>query len=252
MRYFHPIRLMVASLGLLLGVTVHAAPVSGLAVVCQDSAAENQSFDKCPASAAVYKTPAASDLVRDCGTDSICWTTGDVYRKFSAVAVGSTYDSCTTPLEENTKSPDPWMAAADLCKSWKARVKIATNTNGTINLSWDPVLLCIDDTDGVTKPCNDPAHPEWAIKGYRVHSGTSATSLTLLQTTTAAVTSLVMPGYGNGTYFFAVQAFNSDPKSPNSEFTPAISVTVAKPVVPTASGKPKTPGPVRATVTYPP
>lgn len=246
------LRLLIC-VGLLAAATgaPQAATLANLAVVCEDVAAEGRSFDACPADKAVYKTPASTDLVRDCGTDATCWTAGDVFRKFAEVAVGSTYDACTTPLNDPTRSPSPWTAPADQCKLWKPRVKVATNTNGTITLQWDPVLLCRDDTDGVTKPCNDPAHPDWMIRGYKVLSGVSASSLSLIQTTGPSVAQLTLPGYGDGIYYFAVRAFNGDAKQPDGDLSPVISVTVAKPAAPTASGKAAAPSSVRATVTYP-
>lgn len=246
------VRIMLLCGVALVAARSQAAPVASLALVCEDGSVSGKSFDACPASRQLYRTPAATDLVRDCGTDATCWTAGDVYRAFKDVAAGSTYDACLTPLDENTRSPSPWTAAADLCKAWKPKLKAAiTVTSGTIHLSWDPVLLCRDSTDGLEKACNDLAHPTWAIRGYRVVSGVGGGPLTLLQSTGPGVTALVLPGYGDGTYNFAVRAFNGDAEHPEGELSPTIQVVVAKDVQPAASGQPSATGTPRATVTYP-
>lgn len=229
-----------------------ATPVANLAIVCEDVTANGKALDGCPGGKAIYRTPAATDLVRDCGVDATCWTTGDQWRAFSAVAVGSTYDTCKTSIEQNTRLPNPWTAAGDACKDWAARLKQITSTTGTINLSWDPVLLCTDSTDGIDKACNDPAHPLWAIAGYRVLSGVTPGALTLLRATAADVTALVLPGYGNGDYYFQVQAFNADPESPDGLLTlPPLLVRVDKPLQPQAHARPAASAGMRATVTYP-
>lgn len=239
------------------GLLVYADARADTLAIVHTGCVSGDTVGKCTGGS--YKArPAPGDLVRLCGSVANCWSAGEpLVRPLGGLPGATLIDSCTTPgVLEGATIPYPWVASADQCKNWQPSVASLfvappINTTGKITLDWDPVLLCHDRTDNIDKACNDPAHPTWAIRGYRVFSsGVSATALTLMQTVGPDVHTLVLPGYGNGTYYFAVAAFNTDAQTPDGDMSGVASVEVKKPTVPEASAQPKSVSGVRITVTY--
>lgn len=183
--------------------------------------------------------PQAGDLVFPCPTLDACWQNNTALPAavFGDLPATTPIDGCNNPdaATRGKVLPFPWDATKDPCgNNWKIALKsaYAVNTTGSITLTWSPVTLCTDPTDSVAKACNDPAHPTWAIQGYKIYSGVSQTALGLLQTVGANVFTLPLNGYGDGTYYFAVTAFNGQGESIKSSIA---SVEVKKPTTPADS-----------------
>lgn len=167
------------------------------------------------------------------------------YRKFGDLAADALVNVCTVAIEPgpfappNRPSVDP--TCGDPCGCGNALDKKANilksavvlastvppvSTTGRISLTWNAVTMCTDPTDNVIKACTNAAYPAWAIKGYRVLSGVSPTALTLLQSVDASTLALSLPDYGDGTYYFAVLAYNGDG---DGERSAVASIVVKKP-----------------------
>lgn len=212
----------------ILGFSLSAQAATNLVVTCEPvngqptagTARKINNVDTCQK--IIYARPKPTSLVRK--------NVGDTWQLFQTLSDFDITQICRSDIPEGSISAP---SSGQPCVSW-ADVQVSTvikaevvNGTGRITLNWDPVTLCNDA--GTEKPCNDPQHPSWAIQGYRVFSGTSVENLAPIQTVAANVLSLVLSGYGNGTYFFAVQAFNSAAQEPNGIRSNAASITVQKP-----------------------
>lgn len=236
----------------LLGKSIYAAPQTGLVhsnvpnfIGVLEGTSGPRTWVRPTSETAVLSCPPGT-AAADCswGKPAFAW------RKFGDLAADAFVNVCAASIEPGPFAPpdrpsvdptcgDPCGCGNALDKKTnvlKSAVQLTdttpVNTTGLISLEWDPVTLCTDPTDNVVKACNDPAHPTWAIQGYRVFSGTSAATLGLLQTVAASVYTLQLPGYGDGTYYFAVTAFNGQGESVKSGIA---SVEVKKPTTPVDS-----------------
>lgn len=220
-----------------------------LAVTCDaplasGTARKTANVDTCPK--VVYRRPSASTLLLKLNNDT--WTT------LSALAATDTAQVCRTNVApgsvSNPSDGSPCMQWASVTASAIIVPTVPPNTTGTVSLDWDPVVTCIDYAHGNAEVnCSASGDPRDAIAGYRIFSGVSPGALSLIKTVGPAVLTSQLPGYANGTYYFAVQVFNGDPLHPDALVSAVASVEVSRPVE--AHGMtPKTVSGVRITVTY--
>lgn len=192
-----------------------------------------------------YDLPKSSDLVRVCGSQANCWSAGEpVVRVFGTLDRATIIDACNVPssIAPGTPSPIPFNAATDPCPAtgWSPQpVSFFSpiSTSGKVTLSWDPVttgtcggadLLDAQACSSGTAQLNNPKYPTWALRGYRVYSGTDPANLGLIRTVDPQTLSVDLQGYADGTYYFAVQAFNADVKTPDGDRSAVVSIEVKR------------------------
>lgn len=220
---------------------VTCEPVNGLPA--SGTARKLSNVDTCPK--VTYRRPTPATLVLRMASDT--WTA------FGALAATDTAQICKTNVTAGSVSnPSNGLPCTQWAEAAASAIIVAAppNGSGTISLDWDPTLTCIDYVHGnVEVICSTAEDPRELIAGYRIFSGVSPASISLIKTVSPTVTTLQLPGYGNGTYYFAVQAFNGDPLHPDSPMSSIVSVEVNRPVE--AHGTtPKSVSGVRITVTY--
>lgn len=221
---------------------VTCEPTNG--VPASGTARKVNNVDTCPN--VTYRRPTASTLVRKLA--------GDTWAAYGSLAGTDLTQVCKTSVTPGSvSSPSDGSPCAQWTDVAASTVIVATpapNATGTISLDWDQALTCIDYAHGNAEViCAATGDSRDAIAGYRILSGVSASSMSLIKTVGPTVTTMQLPGYANGTYYFAVQAFNGDLLHPDALVSGVASVEVRKPVE--AHGTtPKTVSGVRITVTY--
>ncbi len=123
------------------------------------------------------------------------------------VAVGATYKPFASTAEQvlvcalDIPSPTPTAGCATASKIYVDKCAVAgANCAGknTVTLRWTAPAKNADDS-ALTD-----------LAGYKVYSGTSPDTLTLLKTLAdPAAKTVSLPGYGAGKYYFALTAYNA-------------------------------------------
>lgn len=187
------------------------------------------------------------------------------WRRFGSLAADALVNVCTAAIEPGPFAPpnrptvdpncgdpcgcgDALDKKANVLKSAVKAVAVPLNSTGVVSLTWSAPTTCVDQSDGVAKPCANPAYPTWAIQGYRILSGANGSPLTLLQSVGPGVTSLTLPNYGNGVYNFQVYAYNGQGEGARSSI---VTIEVKKPTTADPKALPVAVEGVSLKVTFP-